>query len=173
MKNFIKKTIGSYVTFLPLIVFMAMYKIYSNWHTAFIFGGAVSCLYLLFVFYEHIKNDLFMMGVNCFLIGGATMCVFKLYWLGSIYKYFGYSTVLIWIFIVGLIATLFSSDGFIAVKHQNKKLVKLFSTYLLSGVLISIAFSLYFAKQIFMIAPIPFIFLFILRELLVTKLKSI
>jgi len=171
MKRLVKAIVGRYLTFLPLIVFMLSYDMFFGWETSFIIAGIVSCLYLLFVFYKHIKHDLFMLGVNCFLIGGAIMSIFKIGWLSSMYRYFGYSTILVWIFIVGLITTLFSEEGFVAVKHKNKKRVKLFSIYLLAGTLLAIAFSMYFANQIFTFGALPFIFLFLLRWLLVARLE--
>jgi hypothetical protein len=173
MKRIAKIIIGRYITFLPLIIFMISYRIWSSWKTAFTVGGTVSCLYLLFVFYEHIRHDLIMTGVNCFLIGGAAMSIFKLRWLGNMYRYFGYTTILVWIFVVGLIATIFSEEGFVGIKHANKKLVTLFSIYLLAGTLLSICFSIYFAKQIFKLGAIPFVFLLVLRALLVARLKRV
>ena len=182
MKRVAKLIIGRYLTFLPLIIFLLTYKFSSSWSTSFTIGGVVSCAYLLLVFYEHIRHDLIMTGVNCFLIGGAVMSIFKIRWLGKVYGYFGFSTILVWIFIVGLIATILSPEGFIGVKHKNKQLIKIFSIALLVGVLLAIAYSMYFIKIIYgpsvvkakpQLLALSFLFLFLVRWFLVKHLKSV
>jgi len=172
MKQIAQVIIKRYITFLPLIVFMASYNIWSSWKTAFIVGGAVSCFYLSVVFYKRITQDSFMTGINCFLLGGASMYLFNIGWLGWIYEYFGYTTILLWIFIVGLCTTILSSEGFIGIEHANKKLVRLFSVYLLLGTLLAIGGSLYFAEQMARFGFVPFVFLFLLRSVLVTQAQK-
>lgn len=179
MKRVAKIIIGRYITFLPLIIFMATYKYSSSWETAFTVGGVAAGLYLLFVFCKHIKHDLLITGVNCFLIGGAAMAVFNIGWLDKIYSYFGFSTVLVWMFIVGLIATIFSPEGFVGVKSDNKRLVMMTSISLLAGVLLAIVYSMYFINIIYgpnIVKTVPqlqalsFVGVFLLRWVLASSI---
>lgn len=171
VKDFFESVVGHYVAFLPILIFFTIYKFTHSWKIPFIVGGVLSFFYLAFFLIKGIRQDWIVAGINCFLIGGALMYLLNLRWLGYMYSNLGYTTVLLWIFIVGVLATIFSRDGFIGIELKSRSVVRLFSVYLLVGVLATIIFSLYFSKQIFNVAPIPFIFLFILRAAFVARLK--
>ena len=157
-----KDIVGKYVILLPIIVFMWTYKVYNTWKVAFLVGGAVAIAYLLFAFLRKIKIDPFMVGINCFLIGGASMFITNLGILKYMYSTFMYSTIFIWIFIVGIFYTIFSKTGFADVKKNSV----VSSVSLLGATLVSVLFSWCFTKNIFVAGVAPFLALSVFRALL-------
>lgn len=168
MNDLTKTIIGRFGTFLPLIIFLVAAKYASSWTIALAIGGAASCMYLLFVFCGRIRHDLIMTGIHCLLISAAAIFIFEIHWLDGIINYLDFSIVFVWIFIVGLIATIFSPEGFIQVKSKNRQLVRFTSLQLL--LLLGIMSFFMFASQKTMgFQPIFFLGLFFIILLLARR----
>ena len=91
MKEIVKSILEKYLTFLPLFIFVYSYRMWSDWQTAFIAGGIISVFYILFILYKKVKSDMYMIGVNCFLIGGAAMYVFNIGFLQIVSQVLGHA----------------------------------------------------------------------------------
>ncbi len=163
----IKLVLGRYVTFLPIISFVWSNKIWHSWKISFIIGGAIALAYIIFTAISRIDSDTLMVGVNLFLIVGAVMYLFDISFLKFIYDKFLFSTIFLFVFIAGIFLTIFSKYGFAGIKNKSSKTVRLMSCYMLMASFVSLVFSFIFSYNILIAGLLPFLFLVIVRKILV------
>lgn len=162
----------SAIQFFPLLAFVWGEHLKLGWDYLFIFSGCLAAVLVTLSLFKVIqKSDKFVLAFNCFLIGGAAMFLFNIKFLGYVYKNFIEATLFIWLFIIGVITTLFAPEGFIDLQSSDKAKVRMLSLYLLAGVVGAFVFSIFFKGNTFIAGAIPYIGLTILRKILAEKVK--
>ena len=121
-------------------------------------------VYVGWILYKKIEADEFMLGINGFLIGGLVIYVFNIGWLMNFYSQFPYTTILLWLCIVGTITTFYTDRGFIGLKDYKPAVIRKLSIYLLLATIGATIFSWYFGRNLFIGAWLPFVFLNTLQE---------
>lgn len=164
--------LSSVLQFLPLSFFMITYRVMGDWQPAFIAGGITALLQIAIFLYQKIELDRFILAINCFLVGGATMYVFDIAWLQNLYDHFLYTTLFVWLCIIGAITTIFSKNGYLGIPHNNPKMIRAFSLSLLFGTVIATAFSWFFQGDFIFAAVVPWVFLIFLKKTLSAKIQK-
>ncbi|MBT3455440.1 hypothetical protein HN446_00035 [bacterium] len=162
--------------FFPLIIFGYCYKNGLSGEMTFIVGGIFGLLSLLVGLFTRRKMDTLFLSVNCFLIGGALMSYFHFSWLLKFYGMLRESSLYAWVVIVGIITTIFSSEGFINVKcEQKESTVKLYSLFFLIISVVVLLFSLYFkgGENYILSAALPFVILIFSKKYIQMHLKKV
>jgi hypothetical protein len=168
---------------IPLIVFMLLYLLVRNWETAFIWGGVSSVLYLTLYVYSKIKKGFFFeqnyfdqnylelnpitTTMHCFLIGGGSMYIFDIKFLRKIYGSLLFSTLFVWLFIVGLFYLIFLKYAFFE-NVLGKKRFFIELIYLFSIALAAI-FSWSFSYNRSMATVVPIVFLIVFKIFLTKR----
>lgn len=156
--------------FLPLSSFLITYRCMHDWQPAFIVGGVVSLVYMLLSFKSKIIVPRFLLAINLFLLGGTSMYVFNLIWLQNLYDSFLYTTLFLWMCIVGVVTTLFSKAGFIGIDSTHTKAVRLASFSLLFATIIATLVSWYFNPNFLLAAVVPFSMLMVTYQIIAERL---
>ena len=166
------KFIFSLIQFFPLSLF-ATFAFWNGlptihrWLDAFVFGAILGLLqFAILILQKRPLNRLILAG-NLYLILGGLAVLSKQWWYLEIYDSFRESGIILFMSIVGIISTLFSSHGFIAVENSPKKL----SVYLFVATLTMLPISVLFEGNRTYAAVIPIIFLAIVQRVLIFKAR--
>lgn len=134
-----------FVQFIPMAVFLYVYKSSGDWVPAFQIGGAIAIVMLGASLFTGRVIDRVLLTINCFLLGGAAMFVFNIVWLQNLYSHFAQTTIFLWLLVIGILTTVFSPVGFIGLDGQReRKQITMHSIFLLAAVCVAIGVSLYF-----------------------------
>ena len=162
----------------PLIVFLAYARGIGakasgpDWKGPFIMGGCLALISILILMLQKRNLSRVLLGVNIHLITGGGAFIVGLCWLLGLYGKLGPASMLAWIILVGIAATLFSSKGFIDIFADDKKSVRLYSCYLLLVAIAAFGVSLFFRNTILVADVIPFLVIFISGDLLKSKFSE-
>jgi hypothetical protein len=163
----------TYLQFAPLIAFSLYARWYGlssqSWKGAFILGGAIALVQVLFLLYEKIELNRFILGANLFLFVGGLAFLANISWLLEVYAQIKEAALFANLFLVGCV-TSFTPSGFIGVVHKNKRRVRLFSFYLLLSVIGAFCVSLYFKGDINKAGVVPFLLLILFQRYLATEI---
>lgn len=160
--------------YIPLLVFfygsrlLGISTVESSWALPFYLGGVCALLQMIFYRYRGYSFDFIVLGTNLFLIYGALGYLLP----GELlvpYKILKQAAIFLWIGLVGSIATLVVSEGFIQLAHQSRKTVTIASLALLGGVTLAglVAYlAVTYTNFTALGVIVPFIGVIAIRELL-------
>lgn len=175
VKAFAQFYIAKILQFFPIVLFIYSYRITNSWETAFYIGGSLAALQTITFLVLKLPIERLLLAVNLFLAGGAVGMYYKIGWIEYVYDELMQGALLMWYALVGVITTLFSPTGFLGINHPNKKLIKLYSWYLLGVTVFLIGWSWYFKGEsiiAFMLSGgLPFAVLIALHKRLVSKIE--
>ncbi len=115
-----------WLDFLPLAIFsygtrlVGLTTTGDSWAHAFYIGAALAILHMIYIRYRDLYVDYIALGANLFLIYGALGYALHSALLMP-YDVFKQSVIFVWVFTVGLVTTLASSEGFIQISDEHKK----------------------------------------------------
>lgn len=168
-----KKVLILLLNFLPLYVLMlcAFWNgapSNQSWINAYKLGALVSTFQILFLLIQKKPLDRLMLGVNLYLIVGGGAAFLKKWSVLDFYSTYSESVVLIYIFFIGLVTTLFNSSGFFGIKNYRSEKIRFYSILLLfaTGVFSIIS---YFFRGNFVIAGVIPILMISLLSLYFSK----
>ena len=85
----------------------------------------------------------------------------------NVYDKFTESTLFLWVILVGVCTTLFTTTGFIGVAHRNTKQA---SWLLVAASVVAFGVSFFFAGNMLLAGTLPFVALLFMRKIIITKL---
>ncbi len=151
------------VQYSPIILFVWLARFNFSWEIAFLCSGAIAIILLGVLLFLQRLLDRFVIAVYCFLIAGAVMIVGNIVFLQNVYEYFMQAMLPFWLFLVGLISTLVTKEGFIGVVSKQREKVYLYSWYLVGASALAFGFSFLFKGNMIIAGMVPFILLKILQ----------
>jgi hypothetical protein len=159
------KWIFSLIQFFPLSTFAAFAfwnGIPSNerWLDAFQFGALLGLIQLAILLPQKKPLNRLVLAGNIYLILGGLAVFFQQWWFMKVYGSLRESAIILLMAITGIITTLFSSSGFIAVKGSPRQ----YSIYLLAATILMLPFAIYFEGNRTYAAVLPIIFLAVLQR---------
>jgi hypothetical protein len=176
-KKLIKKLLDSFIESIALILFLVyiqsveMHAV-NDWLIPYLIGSVCSLITSVYFYLNHqIANRIFL-GIGCYFYSGFIGVVLNWDWLNQLYGQLEASALLLWIFAIGLLTTLFSPYGFLGKKITTQcrltqgLMVDLGSIQLLIVCLCAIVLSFLFHSNRLLGEWIPFILLFTARNLL-------
>ena len=164
--------------FLPLIIFLAYTRGIDakvagmHWKGPFLVGASLALVAIIVPLLNKVILNRILLGINAFFISGAVAFLFQFMWLLDLYWKLKSAPMFIWVTIVGVIAILFNQNGFIGIHHSNKRFIRLYSIYLLLATIVALGVSLVFRGIILISDVIPFIALFVIKDLLKSGLAK-
>ncbi len=161
------KWIFSLIQFFPLSTFAAFAfwnGIPSNerWLDAFQFGALLGLIQLAILLPQKKPLNRLVLAGNIYLILGGLAVFFQQWWFMKVYGSLRESAIILLMAITGIITTLLSSSGFVAVKGSARQ----YSIYLLAATILMLPFAIYFEGNRTYAAILPIIFLAILQRYL-------
>lgn len=168
--NFLKAYFNNAIRFFPLIAFVWYARIHNFspecWENAFIIGSAFSVIQFAILLYQRLPLEPFISAVNLFLLGGGIGFLGKITWLLSVYDNYKQTMLFFWLLVIGIITTLFSSQGFADINVGNKRTITFCSLILLAATGVACYISFLFKGSTLWAGFIPFISLIVLKKIL-------
>ena len=161
-----------WIDFLPLAIFsygsrLGLVGADGSWTNAFYLGAGLALLKVGYLWYRGLKFDYIALGTTLFLIYGALGYALHKPLLVP-YDIFMQSVIFLWIFIVGIIATVATKEGFIQLPDEYHKHTRIGSLALLgaTGIALLISYCLvsYTAVSTGIGVVMPFVLLLLGRE---------
>lgn len=161
---------------IPLMIFLGYLRIIDtqipeNWKMPFIVSGCAAIIIIIFSFFKKSLLDRIFLGFNLYFITGGLGIVAHQWWLSNFYDHLQASGLLLWVIVVGLATTLFSSNGFIGVKSSDTNVIKTYSFYLLFFSIIAFSLAFVCRENRVLSELVPFISLFVLQGVLKEKIS--
>jgi len=144
----------------------------QNWRLPFLVSGGAALGVILFFVYRRLIFNRLLLGINLYLMGGTIGFLTGYWWLNNLYRHLQASGLLAWIFLTGLVATLFSPHGFTGSVFTDSSSVKKQSAFLLLCTGVSFTLSYTFRGDRLLSETLPFAGLFILQAILKARLKE-
>jgi len=165
-----------FLEFVPLILFLTFVRSVGTtiegpqWKISFAIGGAIALFAIAVLLRKKFILNRITLGINLFLISGAIAVLFRIEQLLNLYWYFNPAPMFVWIIAVGLAATLFSSNGFVVAGKKKKKIVRIYSIFLLAAAFGALGISLLFQEAAVFSDVLPVIALFVINDRLQSRL---
>jgi hypothetical protein len=131
----------------------------ESWFIPFMIGGSLSILISLYLIFTKSILNRITLGISLYFISGMIAIIVNQVWLMEIYNDLQASGMLFWVFLTGLISML-SQYGFIGLKNDNRRMIKVNSLILLTISVISFSLSYHNDGSRFLGEMLPFIALF-------------
>jgi len=149
LKKIIEKYAQVYIQFLPIIVFIAIARVYNftdtGWMYGFYAGTLVALLQSVFLIAYKVLCNRFLLAINLFLFVGSLAFLTNSHFLLMVYEQYQQIVLFIALLFVGIITTFFTSAGFIGVTYVRSSVqVRRYSVYLLgaTGIGLVLAYAL-------------------------------
>ncbi len=167
----------SVLEILPVAVFVLYLRIIDtsiplNFQEPFVAAGALALVSFLVLGIKKKTMNRIFLGINIYLFTGGAAFITGFWWLALLYKNLQAAGMMAWIIITGFMAILFSSKGFIGADSPDKKLVTLFSFYLLFWSIVAFFISYLFRSNKILSELIPFMALFSIQKILIQKFRG-
>lgn len=167
------KWIFALIQFLPLSTFATFafwHGTPSNerWLEAFQLGALLGVFQLAILLPQKKPLNRLVLAGNLYLIFGGLAAYFQQWWYLKLYDSLRESAIFIFMISVGVLSTLVSPSGFVAVKGSARK----FSIYLLVATIAMLPFAIIFEGERTYAAVLPIIFLAILQRFLAYVAKQ-
>lgn len=167
------KWIFALIQFLPLSTFASFafwYGAPSNerWLESYQIGALLGLIQLAILLPCNNPLNRLVLAGNIYLILGGLAAFFQQWWYLQLYALLRESAIILFMATIGLMTTLTSLSGFIAVKNAPRK----FSIYLLLATVSMLPFAIYFEGDRTYAAILPIIFLAILQRYLAFFVKN-
>ena len=167
IKKSISKVIG-YLDFIPMTIFLLLFKMGIDWPQIFISVGAISLFFMIthFTFLKKRFQKPLLLGINLFFVVGLIMIVFNINWLIFLYQslmqgaFFGAVTL------VAFASTIFEPRAFLENKSVEESLARKLSLIMSVGCVFATIFAWYFKGDFFYSGFLPFLGLFFLQDLI-------
>jgi len=168
-----RKWIFALIQFFPLSTFSAFafwHGVPSNdrWLDAFQLGALLGLIQLAILLPQKKSLNRLVLAGNIYLIFGGCAVLLEQWWYLQLYDSLRESAIIIIMLVVGIVTTLTSSAGFIAVENS----AKIFSAYLLVATIFMLPFAVYFEGERTYAAIFPIIFLAVLQRYLSSMAKD-
>lgn len=152
------------IQFIPLTVFVSVFRITNDWTLAFQVGGATAILQaaLLKILRQH--SDLVLVGINLFLVIGALAFIAKVEPVLMVYSNFQEATLFLAIFLVALISTATLKRGFIDMQQLPRSEVVRASLFLIAAVVASIFIAIHWSGNLWLAGVLPMILIVVARK---------
>lgn len=134
----------------------------DRWLEAFQLGALLGLIQLVILLPQKTPLNRLVLAGNIYLVLGGLAAFFQQWWYLKLYDSLRESAIILFMVIVGILTTLVSSSGFIAVKGSARK----FSIYLLVATSAMLPFAIIFEGNRTYAAVLPIIFLAILQRYL-------
>lgn len=134
----------------------------DRWLEAFQLGALLGLIQLVILLPQKTPLNRLVLAGNIYLVLGGLAAFFQQWWYLKLYDSLRESAIILFMVIVGILTTLVSSSGFIAVKGSARK----FSIYLLVATSAMLPFAIIFEGNRTYAAILPIIFLAILQRYL-------
>lgn len=95
----------------------------ATWRTAFTIGGAVAAVELAILLLRSKPASRLILGANVWLMGGAVAFVTKQWWILQVYDRWKGAGLVACMLGAGLVATMVSRAGFVAVEGERRKVL--------------------------------------------------
>jgi hypothetical protein len=167
------------MTILQLIPFSGFGLVYRltqldkpDWGLAFVVGGCLAVIGTGVPLLRQVRLNRIFLGVNVFLVIGGMGFLLQIEPVTRLYGTLMQAAIFCSLSLVGIFTTFFTKDGFIGVNNPNRRLVVLYSLYLLCASAAAFAFSLQFPGEIVLAGALPFSGILILSHLLSRNLRQ-
>ena len=166
--------------YLPLAAFLFFRAridtaIALNWQLPFYVAGALALASIAVLAMKKAVPDYIFLGINIYLVVGAAAVLFRQSWLTDINAEMQASGMLIWVCIVGLIATRAAPGGFIGcvdLPAESARAVRRFSHYLVLAAAAAFVMSHQFQGNLWLSETIPFAGMLAARVVLRRQLRE-
>lgn len=157
--------------YIPLSTFVLTHRLTGSWDRAFQIGGLVALAQTTYFLYSQLHINRFLAAVNLFILGGAIGLGFQIGWLENAYEALKQTTLFISLLVVGIVTTLFSSQGFIDVSRgQRRKIIQ--DSLLLVAATMAACFWSWYWRDLFFVSVAPFILLIFLQKILAAHVEQ-
>ncbi len=111
------------LTVFSVLAFRSVTPTDATWRTAFIVGGALAAVELAVLLFRSRPANRLILGANAWLMGGAVAFVTKQWWILQVYDRWQAAGLVGCMLGAGLIATVVSRAGFVAVEGERWKVL--------------------------------------------------
>lgn len=147
----------------PLLIFIAISQLWGNWPFAFMVGGGLGLLHLVYSFFFDDTVDYLLVGVDLYMLIGGIAFSMNLFPILRWYQQREEAALFIIITLLGIVMSIVAPSKFLDTQHRNKNKVQLYSFYLVLGSIILTAWAAYFHKNNIIASLIPFLGLYSMR----------
>lgn len=161
----------------PLIVFLSLSRkidtqIPLSWEGPFVAGALSAVAVVILFLYKRIIFNRILLGINIYLFFGGAAFITHQWWLNKGYGHLGASGMFLWIIIVGMTTSIFSSNGFIGVISKDSASIRTTSMALLMLSICAFAISFIFRGNAILSETIPFIGLIAAQNILKGRIST-